>query len=73
MERTAWYPIKQTRCERIDDLVALEAKVVFPADMLPDPKPRVLAHRCSHGIECNRFEKPSCIWSGTGPGHDPLN
>jgi hypothetical protein len=53
-------------------MVALEADLVYPADMLPDQAPRVLAHRCSMGLECNQDSRPSCLWAGTNPGVDPF-
>jgi hypothetical protein len=52
--------------------VHLEAKVVYPAEILPEQAPRVLSHRCSEDMRCNRFDKPTCRWAGTLPGHDPF-
>ena len=52
-------------------MVALEAEIVYPADWLPD-EPRVLAHRCSHGLDCNLDGRSSCLWSGTNPVIDPF-
>ena len=51
--------------------VALEAEVLHPADFLPDP-PRVLAHRCSMGDQCNQFARAACVWAGTNPVVDPF-
>ena len=68
-----WSPIKRAICERIGEEVTLEVRMVFPADILPDQPPRVLAHRCSRGIECNLFDKPSCCWAGTLPEYDPFS
>ena len=72
MSWLTWEPIKECECERIGERVALEVKVVYPADFMPDQPPRVLAHRCSKGLECNRIEKPACVWAGTSPGYDPF-
>jgi hypothetical protein len=49
----------------------LETELVHPIDLLPDP-PRVIAHRCSNGMDCNSTDNPSCIWAGTNPNHDPF-
>jgi len=73
MERVVWAPIKRSICERVGEEVALEARIVFPADFLPDQPSRISAHRCSHGIACNLFDKPSCCWAGTLPEYDPFS
>jgi hypothetical protein len=67
-----WKPIKEQRCERMDEEVALEARIVYAAEFLPDQPPRILAHRCSKGLECNQMDTPTCIWAGTLPGYDPF-
>lgn len=72
MSQVVWRPVKRIYCDRIGEQVQLEAKIVFPADLLPDPPARVLAHRCSQGMDCNRFDKPTCVWAGTRPDHDPF-
>jgi hypothetical protein len=69
-ERT-WEVSKVRFCEHVKRDVALEAEVLYPVDILPDPA-RVLSHRCSLGMECNQFAQPTCIWAGTNPDHDPL-
>lgn len=72
MAWVSWRAIKSERCEQVGEVVALEAKVVYPADILPDQPPRVLGHRCSMGMVCNQFDRPTCQWAGTLPDHDPL-
>lgn len=67
-----WKPIKSCFCHHINQDVSLEAEVVFPAEWLPDQSPRILAHRCSLGLECNQDDRASCVWSGTNPAVDPF-
>jgi len=67
-----WETIKVCYCNRAGCEVGLQAQVVYPAEHLPDQPPRVSAHRCSNGTECNSFEKAACIWAGTNPGFDPF-
>lgn len=66
-----WKTVKSLRCDRIGVEVALEARVVYPPEFLPD-QPRILAHRCSMGIDCNAYDRPGCCWSGGWPASDPL-
>lgn len=72
MERMMWKPMKAVYCEKAEQEVALEVKVVYPAEFLPEQPPRVLAHRCSAALDCNMLDRPSCIWTGTLPGFDPF-
>jgi hypothetical protein len=72
MSYLTWKSIKECECERIGEEVALEVQLVYPSEFLPDQPPRVLAHRCSKGLECNLIEKPACVWAGTSPGYDPF-
>ena len=67
-----WQELRQQHCDRIGEVVALECRLVYPADVLPDQPPRVLAHRCSKGMECNADDRPTCMWAGTLPGFDPF-
>jgi hypothetical protein len=69
-ERT-WEVSKTCFCEHVNQQVALEAEKLYPVDFLPDP-PRLLAHRCSLGRQCNQFTQPTCVWAGTNPDHDPF-
>ncbi len=72
MPRRTWEPLRRAFCDRVGEQVVFEAEVIFPAEILPDQPPRVLGHRCSLGLTCNQFDRPSCVWSGTQPGYDPL-
>lgn len=72
MSQRIWQPIKMCYCHHVDQEVSLEAEVVYPADILPDLAPRVFAHRCSHGVDCNLDGRPSCVWAGTNPAIDPF-
>jgi hypothetical protein len=72
MAHKTWETIKIYYCEHIDAQVGLETEVVYPAEWLPDQPPRVLARRCSRGMECNLENRASCIWAGTNPAYDPF-
>lgn len=72
MSERNWEVSKICFCDRIQDQVALEVERVYPAEYLPDQKPRLLAHRCSHGLLCNQNSKAACIWAGTNPNYDPF-
>jgi hypothetical protein len=67
-----WQTIKVRYCQHASAEVGLEAQVIYPADILPDQAPRVVAHRCSHAFRCNLDERPSCVWAGTNPTFDPF-
>jgi hypothetical protein len=67
-----WQTIKVRYCERVGQEVNLEARLVYPAEFLPDQPPQVIAHRCSHAFACNLEARPSCIWAGTNPAFDPF-
>lgn len=72
MAQVHWKDMKVCICERLGEEVQLQARVVYPAEMLPDSPPRILAHRCSKGLECNQLDRPTCQWAGTVPGFDPF-
>ncbi len=72
MAETSWETLKIQYCHHVDTKVALQAQLAYPSEHLPDQPPRVLAHRCSHGVACNLDGRPSCIWSGTNPNIDPF-
>lgn len=72
MATRLWQPINICYCHHIDRLVALEAEMIYPAEWLPDQAPRIAAHRCSHGLDCNLDGRASCIWAGTNPNLDPF-
>jgi hypothetical protein len=67
-----WEIIKVKYCKQVDSEVSLEVQLVYPDDIMPDQPPRVLAHRCSQGINCNLVDRPICIWAGTNPSYDPF-
>ena len=67
-----WQPVRLCFCGHAGCEVALEAEVVFPAEWMPEQAPRVLSHRCSHGVQCNLDDRPSCVWAGTNPAFDPF-
>jgi len=67
-----WQSIQVRYCEHVNTEVSLDAQIVYPADILPDQPPHVIAHRCSHAFACNLDERPSCIWAGTNPAFDPF-
>ena len=68
-----WQTIKIRYCDHAGCEVGMEAEIVLPAEWLPESAPRVVAHRCSHGLQCNLDERASCIWSGTNPVFDPFS
>jgi hypothetical protein len=59
-------------CDRINEEVYLEARMVYPTGILASQPPRIDGHRCSKGMECNQFNKPACCWAGTHPTYDPF-
>jgi len=66
-----WETLKVLYCDRAGAEVRLEAELVYPPEYLPDQPPRILAHRCSGGVECNGSDHHACIWSGTNPDYNP--
>lgn len=67
-----WQTVKVCYCEHAKADVSLEARIVYPAEFLPDLPPQITAHRCSHGLACNLEARPSCVWAGTNPTYDPF-
>ena len=67
-----WEAVKVRYCDHAGSEVALEAEIVYPIDVLSDQPPRLLAHRCSRGLECSLNSQPSCVWAGTNPNYDPF-
>ncbi|HNK62544.1 MAG TPA: hypothetical protein PKL78_04500 [Anaerolineales bacterium] len=67
MAEKVWQVEKVKYCEHVGQEVEIESQVIYPADILPEQPPRVVAHRCSHSLECNLVEKPSCNLCGTNP------
>jgi hypothetical protein len=72
MAYRTWQVSKLQYCDHVGHEVAIEKEVVFPAEFLPEQPPRVLARRCSNAMDCNQFEKPTCVWCGTNPDYDPI-
>lgn len=72
MAEKTWQTIKISYCQRVGKEVEFEAEVVFPDEIIPDQPPRILAHRCSYGMQCNLESTPSCIWAGNNPTYDPF-
>lgn len=52
--------------------IAIEVEVIYPADYLSEQAPRIRARRCSKALECNCIERPACALSGTNPDVDPV-
>jgi hypothetical protein len=71
MALQTWKTIKVRYCEHVGKQVGLEARLIYPAEFLPDQLPQIVAHRCSLAIACNLEARPSCIWAGTNPAFDP--
>jgi len=72
MAQKKWQMSKVRYCERVGHEIALETQVVYPAEYLPDQPPRILAHRCSNAMECNRIDRMTCAWCGTNPDYKPV-
>ncbi|MEW5830574.1 MAG: hypothetical protein AB1846_16915 [Chloroflexota bacterium] len=72
MAELIWEVSKISYCEHAGREVALETRLVYPCEYLPDQPPRVTGHRCSQGMACNQYEKPACVWAGTNPDYDPF-
>jgi hypothetical protein len=72
MTEKTWETEKICYCQHVNQQVALQAEVVFPAEWLPDQAPRILAHRCSKGLECNLDDRAACLWAGSNPAFDPF-
>ncbi|MCX6066335.1 MAG: hypothetical protein NT121_11360 [Chloroflexi bacterium] len=71
MAEKKWEVTKIRYCDHVGHEVAFETEVIYPIDFLPDA-PRVTARRCSNAKECNMFDRPTCVWCGTNPNHEPL-
>lgn len=67
-----WQTIKVQNCEHAKSEVALEVEVLYPDEHMPDQAPRIIAHRCSQGLECGLMKEASCVWAGTNPTYDPF-
>ena len=71
MAQKMWQIAKICYCERVGHEIRLETEVVYPAEYLPYQPPRVLAHRCSNALECNKIDKMVCAYCGTNPNYKP--
>lgn len=67
-----WQPIKVQYCRHADGEVALEAEVLYADERLPDQAPRIVAHRCSRGVDCGLMSEAACVWAGNNPAYDPF-
>jgi hypothetical protein len=72
MTEKTWQTIKVQFCHHVGCDAALEVEVIYPAEHLPESAPRITAHRCSLGGECNADNRASCQWAGTNPTLDPF-
>ena len=72
MTLKTWEVVRTCYCHHVDLEVALEAQLVYPADIMPDQAGRILSQRCSQGMSCNLDSRPSCVWAGTNPAIDPF-
>jgi hypothetical protein len=72
MAQKMWQTQTTCYCERVGQEINLETQVVYPAELLPDQPPRILAHRCSNAIECNKLDKMVCAYCGTNPEFKPM-
>lgn len=73
MTEKHWETIKIAFCEHAGCEVALEAEFVYPMEFLPDQPPRLISKRCSRGLECNMWNKMTCVWAGTNLLIDPFS
>ena len=71
MAQKQWQVEKVHYCEHVEQEVALEVEVVYPAEHLPDQPPHVIAHRCSKALECNALDKLVCAYCFTNPDVKP--
>ncbi len=46
MREEIWKPLKRAQCDGTGEEVALEVRVIYPAEVLPDQPSPILAHRC---------------------------
>ncbi len=72
MAEKHWEQQKVQFCDRAGCDVALEVEMVYPSDFLSEQPARLVARRCSHGMECNQLNQPACMWAGTNPVVDPF-
>lgn len=67
-----WEICQMIYCKHIDSQVALEIELIYTAEHLPEQRPRLLVHRCSHGTQCSLSEISACVWAEPNPNFDPF-
>jgi hypothetical protein len=72
MTEKQWESLKTIQCRRAGCDAVLQVELVHPAEFLPDQEARVLAHRCSRGLECSMLGMVACMWAGSNPDYDPF-
>ena len=72
MAEKIWKVEKVQHCEHAGREVEIQDEVIYPAEILPDQPPRIVAHRCSNALECNLMDKSACSFCGTNPDLDPV-
>jgi hypothetical protein len=72
MAEKHWETVKVQYCDRAGCEVSLDAELVYPAEYMPDQPARLVARRCSNGLECNQLNSQTCVWAGTNPMYDPF-
>jgi len=72
MAYQTWQIEKIKFCEHVGHEIALEARVVYPAEHLPEQPPRILARRCSNAVVCNQLNQAACKLCGTNPDYAPV-
>lgn len=73
MAEKHWETVKVQYCDRVESEVTLDAELIYPAEFMPDQPARLVARRCSRGLECNLDENMTCVWAGTNPVYDPFS
>jgi hypothetical protein len=68
----AWQVLQTKFCERASSEVYLEAKKIYPPEVLGLQPARIISHRCSNGQVCMMFGQAGCSWSGSNPDLDPF-
>ena len=73
MAHISWKVVKKHWCDLMEQEAELIEERVYPDDPVPDSGEayRVLARKCSFGIECNTAGY-YCRWAWTNPEYDPF-
>lgn len=74
MTTTAWVVVDTIQCDRVGQKAdLLEQREYFEHQLTDVGRPyRVLAHKCSFGLECNLAEQ-RCQWSYINPNYNPFS